>query len=283
MKVLLILLTILKVIGIIIAAIVALILILLALVLFVPVRYSAKASYDDKPDVSVRVSYLLHILSVRFDLHDGNNEFIIKIFGHRFGGRKKKKKPPKAHKKKTADNAADNEVSVKPVREKETSDYVYEDDVFSEPESSYTPETDGDKPKKNKKNVFKNIKYKYNNIREKFGTISREINDGTNRKALKVLTECLGKALKHIRPKKHYVNIIFGTGDPCSTGEILGLLYSFAFLSGINIEVMPDFENKIFKADSYFKGRIRIFTLGIILLKAYRNDDLKKVIHKFTN
>lgn len=283
MKVLLILLTILKVIGIIIAAIVALILVLLALVLFVPIRYSAKASYDGKPDVSVRISYLLHILSVRFDLHDGNNEFIIKVFGHRLGGRKKKKRPPKAHKKKTADNAADNEVSVKPVQEKETSDYVYEDDVFSESESSYTPETDGDKPKKNKKNVFKNIKYKYNNIRGKFGRISQEINDETNRKALKVLTESLGKALKHIRPKKHYVNIIFGTGDPCSTGEILGLIYSFAFLSGINIEVVPDFENKIFKADSYFKGRIRIFTLGIILLKAYRNDDLKKVIHKFTN
>ena len=79
MKVLLILLTILKVIGIIIAAIAALVLILLALVLFVPVRYSAKASYDRKPDISVRISYLLHILSVRFDLHDGNNEFIIKI------------------------------------------------------------------------------------------------------------------------------------------------------------------------------------------------------------
>ena len=102
-------------------------------------------------------------------------------------------------------------------------------------------------------------------------------------KAFKIITESLGKALKHIKPKKHYVNIIFGTGDPCSTGEILGLIYSFAFLSGINIEAIPDFEDKIFKADSYFKGRIRIFTLGIILLKAYRNDDLKKVIHKFTN
>ena len=90
MKVLLILLTILKVIGIIIAAIAALVLILLALVLFVPVRYSAKASYDRKPDISVRISYLLHILSVRFDLHDGNNEFIIKILGHRSGNRKKK-------------------------------------------------------------------------------------------------------------------------------------------------------------------------------------------------
>ena len=87
MKVLLILLTILKVIGIIIAAIAALVLILLALVLFVPVRYSAKASYDRKPDISVRISYLLHILSVRFDLHDGNNEFIIKIFGHRIGNK----------------------------------------------------------------------------------------------------------------------------------------------------------------------------------------------------
>ena len=65
MKVLLILLTILKVIGIIIAAIAALVLILLALVLFVPVRYSAKASYDRKPDgqrptLFCRMAYQTH-------------------------------------------------------------------------------------------------------------------------------------------------------------------------------------------------------------------------------
>lgn len=101
--------------------------------------------------------------------------------------------------------------------------------------------------RKIKKNVFKNIKYKYNNIRGKLGRISQEINDETNRKALKIITESLGKALKHIKPKKHYVNIIFGTGDPCSTGEILGLIYSFAFLSGINIEAIPDFEDKILR------------------------------------
>lgn len=67
---------------------------------------------------------------MRFDLHDGNNEFIIKILGHRIGNRKKKKRRHKVHKKKTAGSVAGNEVSVKPVQEKETSDYVYEDDEF---------------------------------------------------------------------------------------------------------------------------------------------------------
>ena len=82
-------------------------------------------------------------------------------------------------------------------------------------------------------------------------------------------------------PKHHNIDILFGTGDPASTGEILGAVYAMTFLLGVNITVTPDFENKVIEVQSSFKGRIRLFTLLIIALKAYRNKDFKNALHRF--
>ena len=55
----------------------------------------------------------------------------------------------------------------------------------------------------------------------------------------------------------------------------------FIYMSEINAEVYPDFENKIFEMESWFKGRIRLFTLLRIGLKTYFNEDVKTAISRF--
>ena len=55
----------------------------------------------------------------------------------------------------------------------------------------------------------------------------------------------------------------------------------FIYMSEINAEVYPDFENKIFEMESWFKGRIRLFTLLRIGLKTYFNEDVKAAISRF--
>ena len=60
-----ILLLILKIIGIILLVIIGLILLLVLSVLFVPIRYSGRASYDEAAKCDIRVTWLLHILSFR--------------------------------------------------------------------------------------------------------------------------------------------------------------------------------------------------------------------------
>ena len=83
---------ILKIIGILLLAVVGLIFAVMLLVLLVPVRYRLKASVLEKnPDVDVRITWLLHLLSVRVRYHPKGGPFdlAVRILGIRLGGRKK--------------------------------------------------------------------------------------------------------------------------------------------------------------------------------------------------
>lgn len=76
-------LQILAVIGIILLCILGLLLLLILLVLFVPVRYRVSGVKDgDVISLAVKVTYLLHILSVRYDYKEPGN-IIVKLFGIR--------------------------------------------------------------------------------------------------------------------------------------------------------------------------------------------------------
>ena len=282
MKVLFILLTILKVIGIIIASIIGLILLILAVVLFVPVRYNGNAGFKGKPDINLKISYLLHIVSARFDLHEGDSKLLIKIFGIKLGKKKEKKHKIKKSKKKKQKITKSNEIPE--IKEETVTDNNLKQQKITKIEEYVTEEEDTfyeEKKEKSKKSIFKNIKDKYNNISAKVKNISNEIKDESNKRALRIVIGSAGKILKHIMPKHHNIDILFGTGDPASTGEILGAVYAMTFLLGVNITVTPDFENKVIEVQSSFKGRIRLFTLLIIALKAYRNKDFKNALHRF--
>lgn len=83
---------ILKIIGILLLAVLGLILAVTLLVLLVPVRYRLKASVLEKnPDVDLRITWLLHLLSVRARYHPKGGPFdlSVRILGIRLGGRKK--------------------------------------------------------------------------------------------------------------------------------------------------------------------------------------------------
>ena len=89
---------ILKIIGILLLAVVGLILAILLTVLLVPVRYRLQASVlEKKPDVDVRVTWLLHLLSVRVRYHPEGGPFdlAVRILGIRLGRKKKDGKDEK--------------------------------------------------------------------------------------------------------------------------------------------------------------------------------------------
>ena len=77
-----IILLILKILGLLILVVLGLILLLLLLVLLVPVRYRAEGSYDEKVKGKVRVSWLLHLISVTLSYE---KDFImtVRLFGFR--------------------------------------------------------------------------------------------------------------------------------------------------------------------------------------------------------
>lgn len=104
-----ILLCILKWIGIILLSILALILLILFAVLFVPLRYKAKGRYEEKPDVAVTVSWLLHLVHVKVQYTDALF-WQVRILGIPFldSRRKKKQKEPEIKSETATEEDAEN-------------------------------------------------------------------------------------------------------------------------------------------------------------------------------
>lgn len=114
-------------------------------------------------------------------------------------------------------------------------------------------------------------------IKHKVNLILDFIKNEWNREGFKVTYTSLKKLLKHILPRKLKSRVIFGTGDPCSTGQALGamsILYSFY---GDKVQITPDFENKRFEGKHVARGRIRLGTLLIIGIKLIRDKRFKQL------
>lgn len=82
-----------------------------------------------------------------------------------------------------------------------------------------------------------------------------EVHKGAYHKCKKELF----RLMKHLKPKKADVRIIYGFDDPYHTGQALavfGVLYPFV---GGCISVTPDFEHQVLKGSAYLKGKIYLW------------------------
>ena len=95
---------------------------------------------------------------------------------------------------------------------------------------------------------------------------------------------CKGQAgilLKALKPDKFEADLIVGTGDPASTGDILavyGMLYPFW---GTHVRIAGDFERQHLEGYVFIKGKIRAFTFLRVAWKVYRNKDIRTLIKLF--
>lgn len=85
---------------------------------------------------------------------------------------------------------------------------------------------------------------------------------------------------KQIHPRRMRGKVIFGTGDPCSTGELLGVLALFYAWYGNGVQIIPDFEQKRIEGNVSFRGRIRMITLICIAWRIIKNKDGRKLLHE---
>lgn len=86
---------------------------------------------------------------------------------------------------------------------------------------------------------------------------------------------------KQIHPRRMRGKVIFGTGDPCSTGELLGVLALFYAWYGNGVQIVPDFEQKRIEGNVSFRGRIRMITLICIAWRIIKNKDGRKLLHEW--
>lgn len=230
---------------------------------------------------------------------------------------KKEKKETKSDNIFTNDNAKENATENTEVAEKEelvlkaseadgTSEINAADEADIAHEIKDLDEKEKPDKKKSKiKNVIDKITYIYDSIKgrikkfirllkdtynkvngakekltNKIEEIKSMVNDTENREIVSLIISQLKRLFKEIKPKKYDINVHFGFEEPDVTGKVLMYIAVFYGLTGLNINIKPEFEEKIFEGDCYLKGRIRVITLLSIALKVYKNKRFKQIINK---
>lgn len=305
------LLMILKVLGMILLILLGTILILILLVLFVPVRYRImlhrKAGEEAPVTAKVKATWFLHVLNAAFSYPEAAflrvRIFCFTIF--------RSDKPKKTIQKDNAQKETVQKQTAKKVRKDEEKKKDGLENVErkvsvenQKGKNSYmeetVPQNQEEEPKKGRKtnkffeffkklwSVFKNIKYTIIKICDKIKHIVKNIQyylkivqSETFHRAWEVCSYQVFSLLKSIFPRKIRGNLLVGTGDPASTGQILaiyGILYP---LLGNHIDIVPDFEQQIIEGDLLVKGRITVFRALKTAWIVYFNKDLRRLIKLF--
>ncbi len=131
--------------------------------------------------------------------------------------------------------------------------------------------------KKKIKNMIVSIRGSISRIKIIWAFLTEE----ENKTGFHTCMKAVKKIVKHIKPKKLKGYLKFGTGDPCSSGQILGVIAVFYGKYGKFFQIIPDFEEKVLEYTIYAKGKVRIFTIGKIALQLWFSKELKKLIENF--
>lgn len=267
-------LAILKVIGIVLGVILGLLLLLVAAVLFVPVRYYAESKKDETPfGYGFTVSWLCHLVTIRKKMNSDNIQ--IRVLGIPFGRRKR------SGKRKETGNKPRN-------KPKDESGNRPENKIENKTEKKSKDDKSEDKPervssvKQRKKEKHKKKTSKKHFSFASVSSIMKEIRDKGNRKACKILWGEFWQLLCYLSPKKVKLEMVIGTGDPCNTGLLFGGISMIPWIYSEGVHVMPDFEEKTFFLDGYVKGRMRVLYFIRLVLRLYRNQDLKRFYYHIT-
>lgn len=117
-------------------------------------------------------------------------------------------------------------------------------------------------------------------VQEKITHLSEMLHDEENRELVHFLWEQLKRLLQKIRPKKYRLRIRYGFEDSETTGWLAVRLAVLYGLLGLNIELIPDFEESVFEGECMIKGKIRLAGILMIAGKVYFNRLVQKKLLK---
>ena len=287
------LLLILKIIGIVLAILLVTVLALLAVVLFVPVFYKVKVKYlPDKKECLGKVSFLSPLIVFRFRYFENEFSYRGRALWYVFAdsGKNKEETPEKESKEtkgKPATEARDTEEPAASEEEKVPDEETAEIPVKIQtrnPRAESGKTSKKEKKQKEKKEKGKTTEEKtgfLDKIKRLFrqkDEVVRILSKTESKQAISFAWGKLKKTLRHILPRKVKGYLIYGSGDPATTGQVLGLISVLYAAMGPVLKIVPDFENKRMECDLEFKGRLQVFTLLVILIKVYFHKELKQLI-----
>lgn len=130
-------------------------------------------------------------------------------------------------------------------------------------------------------NVFDKLKCTISRVYVKINMIKNTLESEIFHRAFEKAKKHLRIILKTILPRKINADILYGTGDPALTAEIMAGLGVLQGLGIKGIKLTPDFDRTVIAGDIHVKGRITIFRIVLSLLICYFNKDIRKIIKRF--
>ena len=291
--------TILKIIGIILLVIVALVLFVVGLVLFVPVGYKAGARKNDPADdfsAGALVTYLLHIVSVRF-AYDDSVQYSVRIFGIKIRPRKEKKDAGTEVEPETEDDHIEESITLTEEEMALTEENTETEDV---PPPEYNPQTqtlsvqEDDKPEKSLSDRidemidkitsgYDHMEEKISRIRDRINAFEKAVNDPGNRNAFELIKKETLRLLKKIAPQKITGFVHFGFEDPATTGKVLMYLALIYPSLPRKLKVDPGWDDTDLYGSLDMKGHLALITVLASLVRLVCNRDCRRLWRSYRN
>ena len=307
-----ILILILKIIGIIIAVILGILLLLIAIFLFAPVHYEVQGRCDgDLGSLKgkVQITWLLRLIRADILYKNGKMKWRLRLAWIKRGntGTGKKQKEVQTLQK----QAEKAEISEMKEAEK-TEIFGPEEEEASHTvrqKSAHVPESEKRKtengiPEKEKSvdsekngsfyqrilSWIQKIKCTFRKLCDKIKALSGkkekleeflrdEVHKGADHKCKKEFF----RLMKHLKPKKADVRILYGFDDPYYTGQALAVFsVLYPFVGGC-ISVTPDFEHQVLKGSAYLKGKIYLWHFVQSGWKLIWNRNVRQTYHDIRN
>ncbi|MBO5620588.1 MAG: DUF2953 domain-containing protein [Butyrivibrio sp.] len=130
-------------------------------------------------------------------------------------------------------------------------------------------------------NVLEKIQCTISRVCDKIDMIKSTLENDIFKWAFELVKKKLIKIIKMILPDKCDVKVLFGSGDPATTAEIMGAYGALYPILYNKVEYTPDFERKVVGADVHLKGHITLFTIVSSAAVCFFNKDVKKTIKRF--
>ena len=313
-------LTILKIIGILLLVVIGLLILGILAILFVPLRYDGKISYNDKNQcVATQITWLFRLICIeggyqekvyararllwftlwkwKADEKENDKEDHLESADYSEEELLEERSQKEENKEETVmeekldePDAEENLTEVQPTeiepKEAESTEVQPMEIELTEVEPKEVELNEAKSneaestEKKPKKIQLQQIGKRIEEIKEKIKHIKEMASDQRIHRAILLLIDGAWKMVRHSLPRKIKGRAKFGFEDPSTTGQILTYVSLLYPCYAKSVELVPMFTEKVIDLDLYFRGRVRLFSLIWICVKIWFDRNFRYLYKK---
>ncbi len=287
---------ILKIIGITLICVLGMLLLSVLFILFYPIGYAITMDvHDTKESIKIqgKCGWLLNSIKFRFSFIYPEFTWKGRIFFFQLNKQKNSITSSKKIVENEESNISDIDMGIDKnadINENINSKDELDNQKWDEMENETKKEDKKDSIFQKIVTLFRKIKFTIINIYDSINLMLKRkdilvdfLYDDTHQYVLNKCKNELIYLLKKLKPRKLCLDGRVGFEDPALTGKVaavLGVMYPFY---GQNINVMPDFENKIIQGSASIKGKIFLYPILKIAMKLMIDKKVRITIKDIKN